>query len=83
MEKDQAVKFIHELLRGMVARRASDLFITAGFPPAFKVDGRMTPVTEQPLTPQHTLMLARSIMNDKQQAEFERTVHRRTRPRVR
>jgi len=44
MEKDQALKFIHELLRGMVAKRASDLFITAGFPPAFKVDGKMTPV---------------------------------------
>ena len=73
MEKDQAVKFIHELLRGMVAKRASDLFITAGFPPAFKVDGKMTPVSNQSLTPQHTQELARSLMNDKQAQEFERT----------
>ena len=73
MEKDQAVKFIHELLRGMVARRASDLFITAGFPPAFKVDGKMTPVSNQSLTPQHTQELARSLMNDKQAQEFERS----------
>jgi len=73
MEKDQAVKFIHELLRGMVARRASDLFITAGFPPAFKVDGKMTPVSNQSLTPQHTQELARSLMNDKQAQEFEGT----------
>ncbi|HKQ23228.1 MAG TPA: PilT/PilU family type 4a pilus ATPase [Burkholderiales bacterium] len=73
MEKDQAVKFIHELLRGMVAKKASDLFITAGFPPAFKVDGKMTPVSNQSLTPQHTQELARSLMNDKQAQEFERT----------
>jgi twitching motility protein PilU len=73
MEKDQAVKFIHELLRGLVARKASDLFITAGFPPAFKVDGKMTPVSNQSLTPQHTQELARSLMNDKQAQEFEGT----------
>jgi twitching motility protein PilU len=73
MEKDQAVRFIHELLRGIVAKKASDLFITAGFPPAFKVDGKMTPVSNQSLTPQHTQELARSLMNDKQAQEFERT----------
>ena len=44
MERDQAVKFIHDLLRAMIAKNASDLFITAGFPPAFKLDGKMTPV---------------------------------------
>src|ERR1700704_4954685 len=73
MERDQAVKFIHELLRAMVAKKASDLFISAGFPPAFKVDGKMTPVSNQSLTPQHTQELARSLMNDKQAQEFERT----------
>jgi twitching motility protein PilU len=71
MERDQAVKFIHELLRAMVANKASDLFITAGFPPAFKLDGKMTPVSNQSLTPQHTQELARSLMNDKQAQEFE------------
>ena len=71
MERDQAVKFIHELLRAMVAKRASDLFISAGFPPAFKLDGKMTPVSNQSLTPQHTQELARSLMNDKQAQEFE------------
>ena len=73
MERDQAVKFIHELLRAMVAKKASDLFITAGFPPAFKIDGKMTPVSNQSLTPQHTQELARSLMNDKQAQEFEAT----------
>ena len=62
MERDQAVKFIHELLRAMVAKKASDLFITAGFPPAFKLDGKMTPVSNQSLTPQHTQELARALM---------------------
>ena len=71
MERDQAVKFIHELLRAMVAKKASDLFITAGFPPALKLDGKMTPVSNQSLTPQHTQELARSLMNDKQAQEFE------------
>lgn len=71
MERDQAVKFIHDLLRAMVAKKASDLFITAGFPPAFKLDGKMTPVSNQSLTPQHSQELARALMNDKQAQEFE------------
>jgi twitching motility protein PilU len=73
MERDQASKFINDLLRLMVTRGGSDLFLTADFPPAIKVDGKVTKVSPQPLTAQHTMALARSIMNDKQAAEFERT----------
>jgi twitching motility protein PilU len=73
MERDQASKFVNDLLRLLVTRNGSDLFLTADFPPAIKVDGRVTKVSPQPLTPQHTIALARSIMNDKQAAEFERT----------
>lgn len=73
MERDQASKFINDLLRLMVSRRGSDLFLTADFPPAIKVDGKVTKVSPQPLTGNHTLQLARSVMNDKQAAEFERT----------
>ena len=73
MERDQASKFINDLLRLMVSRNGSDLFLTADFPPAIKVDGKVTKVSPQPLTGQHTLALARSVMNDKQAAEFERT----------
>ena len=73
MERDQATELVHNLLRGMVSQKASDLFITAGFPPAFKVDGKMTPVSSQALTSQHTQELARSVMNDRQAAEFEST----------
>jgi twitching motility protein PilU len=73
MERDQASKFINDLLRLMVSRNGSDLFITSEFPPAIKVDGSMTKVSPQPLNASHTLALARAIMNDKQAAEFERT----------
>ena len=73
MERAQAEKFIFDLLRLMLSKKASDLFITAGFPPAFKIDGNMTPVSQQSLNAQHTSELARAIMNDKQAAEFEET----------
>ena len=73
MERDQASKFVNDLLRLLVSRSGSDLFITGDFPPAMKIDGKVTKVSPQPLTAAHTLALARSIMNDKQAAEFERT----------
>ena len=73
MERDQASKFINDLLKLMVSRNGSDLFITAEFPPAIKVDGAVTKVSPQPLSASHTLALARSLMSDKQAAEFERT----------
>ncbi|AMO98638.1 twitching motility family protein [Collimonas arenae] len=73
MERDQATKFMHDLLRLMVSKRGSDLFITADFPPAFKIDGKITPVSNQALTAVHTLELARAIMSDKQAADFEET----------
>ncbi|MBY0443705.1 MAG: type IV pili twitching motility protein PilT, partial [Burkholderiales bacterium] len=73
MEKEQAAKFMHDLLRHMRGKGASDLFITADFPPAFKIDGKMTQVSNQPLNATHTIELARAIMSDKQAAEFEAT----------
>ena len=73
MERDQASKFINDLLKLMVSRNGSDLFITGDFPPAMKVDGKVTKVSTQPLNATHTMALARAIMNDKQAAEFERT----------
>jgi len=50
MERDQASKFVNDLLRLMVSRNGSDLFLTADFPPAIKVDGKVTKVSPQPLT---------------------------------
>jgi twitching motility protein PilU len=71
MERDQATKFMNDLLRLMLSKNGSDLFITAEFPPAFKIDGKVTPVSNQVLTPAHTIDLARAIMNDRQASEFE------------
>ena len=73
MEREQATKFMYDLLRALISKRGSDLFLTNGFPPAMKVDGKMSPVSQTPLTNQHTSMLARAIMNDKQAAVFEAT----------
>ncbi|HTH45450.1 MAG TPA: PilT/PilU family type 4a pilus ATPase, partial [Oxalicibacterium sp.] len=73
MERDQATKFMYDLLRLMLSKNGSDLFITADFPPAFKIDGKMTQVSNQPLSAAHTVELARAIMSDKQAAEFEAT----------
>ena len=73
MERDEGLKFMHDLLRVMLQRKGSDLFISSGFPPAIKVDGELTPVSQQSLTPLHAREIARSIMTDKQAAEFEAT----------
>jgi twitching motility protein PilU len=73
MERDQAATFINDLLKLLINRNGSDLFITADFPPAIKVDGKVTKLSPQPLSSAHTLALVRSVMNDKQAAEFERT----------
>src|ERR1700675_5188524 len=71
MERERATGFTHELLELLVKQKGSDLFITAGFPPAVKVDGKIQPVSKTALSAQHTIELVRSVMNDKQAAEFE------------
>jgi len=73
MEREQATKFMNDLLRLMISKNGSDLFITTDFAPAFKIDGKITPVSTQLLTASHTVELARSVMSDRQAAEFEAT----------
>ena len=73
MERDQASRFVNDLLKLLVSRNGSDLFITAEFPPAIKVDGKVTKVSPQCLDASHTMALTRSTMSDKQAADFERT----------
>ncbi|MBN9698507.1 MAG: PilT/PilU family type 4a pilus ATPase [Zoogloea sp.] len=73
MERDQALKFMHDLLRLMLQKNGSDLFITAGFPPAIKIDGKIVPQSNQQLTHTHTAELARVVMSDRQAQEFEAT----------
>ena len=67
---EEMKKFIHGLLTHMVKNKGSDLFITAGYPPAMKLDGKLTKITDKPLTAEHTQQIARSIMDDKQAEEF-------------
>jgi twitching motility protein PilU len=71
MDRDKAIRFMHDLLKTMISKSGSDLFVTVGASPSMKIDGKMTPITNQPLSPSHTQVLVRSIMNDKQAAEFE------------
>ncbi len=71
MERDKAIRYMHDLLRKMVEHEGSDLFITAGAAPSMKVDGVLQPLAGQSLSPQHTQVLVSAIMNDRQLAEFE------------
>ena len=73
MEREQAVRLTQNLLRKMVEKEGSDLFITAGFPPAIKVDGTIHKATDTPLSSDQSAMMVRSIMNDKQIKEFDAT----------
>lgn len=71
MDREKAIKFMHDLLRMLHAKGGSDLYIAAGAPPSMKIDGKMTQVSSQKLSPAHTQDLVRSIMNEKQMKEFE------------
>ncbi|MCP4697324.1 MAG: PilT/PilU family type 4a pilus ATPase [Gammaproteobacteria bacterium] len=73
MDRNQASKLIRDLLALMIKKDGSDLFITAGFPPAMKIKGVMTPVMKQPLSGEDSRALTQCIMNDKQLKEFEET----------
>jgi len=59
------------LLKFMVQNKASDLFITTGFPPTIKVHGKLLPVNKSPLTPEQTRELVFGVMNQRQVEEFE------------
>jgi twitching motility protein PilU len=61
------------LLKMMVDKNASDLFITAGMPASLKVHGRITPVTPAPLNAEQTRAIAYGLMDAKQRAEFDKT----------
>ena len=73
MEREQATRLTQNLLRKMIERDGSDLFLTKGFPPAIKVDGTIHKATDTPLTADQSAIMVRSIMNDKQIKEFDAT----------
>ncbi|SIQ65483.1 PilT/PilU family type 4a pilus ATPase [Aquipseudomonas alcaligenes] len=59
-----------KLLRLMVEKGGSDLFITAGVPPSMKVNGKIMPVTKNPMSPEQTRETVHSVMNEQQRREF-------------
>lgn len=73
MEREQAIKFMRDLLKLMIEKGGSDLFITVGFPPAMKINGKMTPVSKTELSPENARALVYAVMNDKQLKEYEAT----------
>ena len=73
MERNEAMSFMLKLLKILLHKEGSDLFITTGFPPAIKVKGLLKPISEQPLTAEDSKALTQCIMNDKQLKEFEET----------
>jgi len=64
---------LRKLLEDMVQRKSSDLHITAGVPPEFRIDGSMTPSEYEVLTPEVTAQIAYSVMSDEQRKRFENT----------
>jgi len=68
---EEARTYMHQLLTAMHKSGGSDLFISADFPPSMKSHGAMKPLSQQRLTAQVTKVLALSLMNEKQAAEFE------------
>ena len=70
MTEEQARAYTHKLLAAMSQAGGSDLFIAHDFPPSMKANGSMQPLTQQKLTGEITRLLAESLMNEKQRAEF-------------
>jgi twitching motility protein PilU len=73
MDREQGIKLMQDLLRRVTDKKASDLFITSGFPPAIKIDGEVRPQSERALTAEQSAVLVRAIMNDRQTKEFDAT----------
>ena len=73
MEREQGIALMRDLLKRMVQKKGSDLFITAGFPPAIKIDGEIRPASDKELTSEQSAVIVRSIMNDNQSREFDAT----------
>ena len=70
-DQDKATQFLYELTLKLLDLKGSDMFITAGSPPALKVNQDIRRIGEQKLTPQQTTLLVRSIMSDRQARDFD------------
>ena len=63
-----------ELLAKMVDEGASDLFVSVGAPPLMKIEGKLSPIGAEKITPPTAHALAYSVMDDEQQKTFESTL---------
>ncbi|TVR66890.1 MAG: PilT/PilU family type 4a pilus ATPase [Candidatus Competibacteraceae bacterium] len=70
-DHDKATQYLYDLTLKLLELEGSDIFITAGTPPALKVNQDIHRIGERKLTPQQTTLLVRSIMNDRQAREFD------------
>jgi twitching motility protein PilU len=68
------IQDFQSLLKMMMSKEASDLFLTAGLPASFKINGVISPISESPLNADQVRKLAMSLMNEQQQREFEQTL---------
>jgi len=73
MENDSAKKYLQGLLSNMQREGGSDLFVTAGAPPSMRLHGKITPITDKKLTPQQSMALVMSVMDEKEQGVFQDT----------
>jgi twitching motility protein PilU len=73
MEITRAQSLMHQLLGLMKEKGGSDLFITAGFAPAIKFSGKLTPVSKSILSAEESEALVHALMNDAQLEEFNAT----------
>jgi twitching motility protein PilU len=73
MELSRAQSLMHQLLGLMKEKGGSDLFITAGFAPAIKFSGKLTPVSKTILSAEESAALVHALMNESQLAEFQAT----------
>ena len=60
-----------QLLEEMIQKKASDLHLTTGVPPVFRIDGELIHSSHEILTPQMVEQLAYSILNDREKKKFE------------
>ena len=73
MELSRAQSLMHQLLGLMKEKGGSDLFITAGFAPAIKFSGKLTPVSKTILSAEESAALVHALMNESQVADFQAT----------
>ena len=77
MEREQAIRLMQDLLRRMVEKKGSDLFITAGFPPAIKVDGEIRPQSDRSLSPEQSAGMVRAMLSESLRAVVSQTLMKR------